>query len=99
MKLLLLFVVIGAVLIMDYFGTPATEPVDEAVSPSWRAHTYPTAAYLPGDGYAACHEEAMAEFKAAWSALCLSAVVRKRTNCCGAANVRFVPLTSFAAPQ
>jgi hypothetical protein len=34
MKLLLLFVVIGAVLIMDYFGTPATEPVDEAVSPS-----------------------------------------------------------------
>jgi hypothetical protein len=34
MKLLLLFVVIGAVLLMGYFGTPVTEPADEAALPS-----------------------------------------------------------------
>jgi len=35
MKLLLLFLIVGAVLLIDYFGEPTRHlPVDEAASPS-----------------------------------------------------------------
>jgi hypothetical protein len=34
MKLLLLFVIVGVVLLMDYFAEPVLEPADEAASPS-----------------------------------------------------------------
>ena len=34
MKLLVLFVIVGAVLLMDYFAEPVLEPADEAATPS-----------------------------------------------------------------
>ena len=34
MKLLLLFLIVGAVLLIDYFAEPALDPVNEVASPS-----------------------------------------------------------------
>jgi hypothetical protein len=34
MKLLLLFLIVGAALLIDYFAEPALEPADEAATPS-----------------------------------------------------------------
>jgi hypothetical protein len=34
MKLLLLFLIVGAILLMGYFAEPILEPVDEDASPS-----------------------------------------------------------------